>query len=66
MTKWKNFSTRSTATVEMLDYMTGICEVHVSGACGNAFRTFDTQREASEWLRGCGFKSYNRFSKRWE
>lgn len=66
MTKWKNFSTRSTATVEMLDYMTGICEVHVSGAGGNAFRTFDTPREASEWLRKCGFKSYNRFTKSWE
>lgn len=64
MTKWKNFSTRSTATVEQ-DF-TGLCEVHVKGAGGNAFRAFESHVEANAWLRKCGFKTYNRFTKSWE
>lgn len=66
MTKWKNFQTRSTATVEVVDYTTGACEVHVKGAGGNSFRTFESNREANEYLRRAGFKMYNRFSKSWQ
>ena len=64
MTKWKNFSTGSTATVEA-DF-TGFTEVHIKDFGCNRFRNFDDYRQANEWLRKSGFKCWNRFSKKYQ
>lgn len=63
--KYKNLSTGATCTVNPT-YPGGPEEVHFCGYDGERFSSFASSRERIEWMRTHGFKTFNRFTKKWQ